>query len=649
MAIYYFDGNIIGRSSGRSSVGAAAYRAGEKLRSVAHAAYQSGNELREGEGGQGEIVHDYTRKGGVVHSEIILPEGAPEEYKDRQTLWNAVEKRERRKDAQLAREFIVGLQREFNLQEQIEVMRDYVKESFVDKGMIADVAIHDKGDGNPHAHIMLTFRDVTPDGFGLKNTTWNESRLFLEWRKNWAEVNNRVFERKGLEERIDHRSYAEQGLDREPMIHLGYEAAALERQGIKTQRGNHNREIQRRNERRAIEGAVSEARNQKPEYALPHAANLNSPAEGVASGVRNQKSEYALPHAANAEREVKKEPEQHETVKTEQRTEELLKIAQEVQLEKELQRIRQTENLACREAITTSECGVTKLTSKTTWHIEKLLEPAPESPFVSELEKQLKAEKATQYIEKTQSPRDAVKTAQYMNELKETYIALEAEKISLMEQHNKDKYEIPRLEYRAELMEEHAKNIETLQGRAAQLQKTRQNLNFLQRTKKQETDAQIAQATQDLERAHDFFSNRFHIDPTQSPAELNRLQQEIRTKQDELNTKQILVQAIRKKQAALELAYHTQKLLNETRPDQAQITQLLEQMHNPPESVRDRLLHEQIDRRLNNITDYSFEKVINNLPPYQAHILTTIREQAKERDRLIDAKREPDRTIERSR
>ncbi|MDR1992090.1 MAG: MobA/MobL family protein [Nitrososphaerota archaeon] len=169
MAIYYFDGNIIGRSSRRFSVGAAAYRAGEKLRSVAHAAYQSGEELRAG-----EIVHDYTRKGGVVHSEIILPDNTPEEYKDRQTLWNAVEKRERRKDAQLAREFVVALPREFDLPEQIEVMREYIGENFANKGMIADFSIHDKGDGTPHAHIMLTTRDVSPDGFGLKNTDWNK-------------------------------------------------------------------------------------------------------------------------------------------------------------------------------------------------------------------------------------------------------------------------------------------------------------------------------------------------------------------------------------------------------------------------------------------------------------------------------------------
>jgi hypothetical protein len=251
LTIYYFDGGIIGRSSGRSSVGAAAYRAGEKLRpqSVGSAAYRSGEGLRDG-----EIVHDYTRKGGVVHSEILLPQGAPPEFKDRETLWNTVERRERRKDAQLAREFVVGLQIEIDLQEQIDVMREYAKESFVDKGMCVDFAIH-HNEGNPHAHIMLTTRHVSPEGFGLKNTTWNDKDLFLEWRESWAVVNNRMFERKGLVERIDHRTLKEQGIDREPTIHLGHKAAALERQGIRTKRGDYNREIQQRNEQRILKEA----------------------------------------------------------------------------------------------------------------------------------------------------------------------------------------------------------------------------------------------------------------------------------------------------------------------------------------------------------------------------------------------------------
>jgi hypothetical protein len=194
LGIYYFDGGIISRNSGRSAVGAAAYRAAEKLRSypvgsaayisgeklrsraAGSAAYRSGEELRDGDG---VIVHDYTRKTGVVHSEIMLPKDAPPEYKDRETLWNAVERAERRKDAQLAREIIVAQQREFDLKEQIEVLREYIRENFVDNGMIADFSVHDKGDGNPHAHIMLTTRKVSPEGFGKKDTDWNENRLFF--------------------------------------------------------------------------------------------------------------------------------------------------------------------------------------------------------------------------------------------------------------------------------------------------------------------------------------------------------------------------------------------------------------------------------------------------------------------------------------
>lgn len=563
LVIYYFDGNIIGRSSGRSAVGAAAYRAGEKLRSHAagSAAYRAGDELRE----DGGIVHDYTRKGGVKHSEIMLPQNAPPEYKDRETLWNAVEKREKRKDAQLAREFVVGLQREFELQEQIEVLREYIKENFVDKGMCADFAIHNKGDTNPHAHIMLTTRTVTPNGFGLKDTDWNDKALFLEWRKNWADVNNRMFERKGLVERIDHRSYKEQGIDREPMIHLGHEAAALERKGIKTERGNHNREVMRRNEERA----------------------------------------------------KLKETEQLKAETIEQHTEELRKV---------------------REA------------QKTAPYIEKPIENQSDPPYVSALENQLKAEKAMQHIEKMQEQQSsAAKTAERMNALKEKYIELEATKILLMAQHNKDKGKLPPLAYRAELLEEHAKNIETLQSRVEQLREARQNVRLLEFAKKKVLDEKLSIATQELGRAQNFFKNRFHIDPNQAYEEMKRLQEVIRIKKEELNAKQIIVQDIRKKQDSIELAYHTQKLLNETRPDHEQINVLLEQMRNPPQSVREQQLQEHIERQLNVVGDTSFQKVIDNLPSYEAHILTNIREQHKERQRLIELSKERDRTYERSR
>jgi len=565
LTIYYFDGGIIGRSSGRSSVGAAAYRAGEKLRSraVGSAAYNSGEGLRDGD--DGVIVHDYTRKKGVRHSEIMLPQNAPPEYKDRETLWNAVERRERRKDAQLAREFVVGLQLEFELQEQIEVLREYVKESFVDKGMCADFAIH-HNEGNPHAHIMLTFRDVTPNGFGLKNTTWNENDLFLEWRKGWADVNNRMFERKGLAERIDHRSYKEQGIDREPMIHLGYEAAALERKGVKTERGNHNREVQKR----------------------------------------------------NAERAAQKEAQQVKAEKTEQDAEELRQIAKEVKLEKELQKMR--------EAVQ---------------YIEKPIEVKTESPFVLELESQLKAEKAMQHLEKMQEQQNnAEQITKRMNDLKENFIALEKEKISLMESHNRNQPEIYPMEYRAEQLEEHAENLAILQGRLEQLRESRQNLRLLDLKKKKDLDEKITQATQELASAQNFFKNRFNADPAHAAEELKRLQEEIRAKKDEINAKQIIVQDIRKKQEKLELEYQTQKLLNEIHPDHEQITHLLEQMRKPPTSVREQQLQERIERQLNVISDYYFEKAIEKLPTRQAQILTNIREQTKEQKELQAFERE---------
>jgi len=299
MAIFYMKVNIVGRSSGRSAIGAAAYRRSAKMQSVAHAAYQRGEKIyAKGD----KIIHDYRSKGGVVHSEIMLPDDAPPEFMDSETLWNAVEASEKRKDAQLAREIIVALPREFDLEEHVEVLRAYLQENFVKMGMVADFSIHDNDSANPHAHIMLTTRHVSRKGFGKKNTDWNKKELLLEWRKAWANTNNDMFERKGLAERLDHRSYKEQGIDRLPYIHLGHEAAALEKKGIRTRRGDYNREIERRNSIRAnlnppAVGVASGVRNQTPESAQSHAVKLNSPAVGVATGVRNQTPESAQSHA----------------------------------------------------------------------------------------------------------------------------------------------------------------------------------------------------------------------------------------------------------------------------------------------------------------------------------------------------------------
>jgi DNA repair exonuclease SbcCD ATPase subunit len=189
-------------------------------------------------------------------------------------------------------------------------------------------------------------------------------------------------------------------------------------------------------------------------------------------------------------------------------------------------------------------------------------------------------------------------------------------------------------------LEEHAQNIEALQGRAAQLRESRQNLRLFDVKQKKVTDEKIEQAGQELARAQDFFKNRFNVDPSQAREELKRLQAEIRAKKDELNSKQIRVQIIRDKQASLELSYHTQKLLNEIHPDQEQITQLLEQMRKPSESAREQQIRERVEQQLETITDHNFEKAIEKLSQHQAQILTNIREQAKEHEELLRFERE---------
>ena len=235
---------------------------------MAAAAYRSGEKLvNEWDG----MTHDYTRKGGVVHVEIMLPAHAPPEFLDRSTLWNSVEQIEKSSTAQLAREIEVALPVELSRAEQLALVRAFVKENFVDAGMCADFAIHDKGTGNPHAHIMLTIRPIKengewgakcrkvydldgqgqriPDGKGgwkshrEDTTDWNQRSNAEKWRAAWAAYTNRALEAAGKPERIDHRSYKRQGVDKIPTVHMGPAASQMERRGIVTDKGNINREI----------------------------------------------------------------------------------------------------------------------------------------------------------------------------------------------------------------------------------------------------------------------------------------------------------------------------------------------------------------------------------------------------------------------
>ncbi len=230
MAIYHLSMKILSRSKGYSAVASAAYRAGEKI-------------LDERTG----VIHDYTRKNGVASAVILTPANAPAWCANRAELWNAVEKAERRKNSQLAREFELAIPRELAQDAARETVLNFVRENFVSRGMIADVAFHNLGGSNPHAHIMLSMRAITPDSFGEKVREWNDWTHAETWRGSWADHANRALANAGYQEEIDHRSYERQGVEKTPGIHLGKSACAMEKWGIETERGEQNRLINRLN------------------------------------------------------------------------------------------------------------------------------------------------------------------------------------------------------------------------------------------------------------------------------------------------------------------------------------------------------------------------------------------------------------------
>lgn len=204
MAIYHLSVKVVSRAKGQSVVASAAYRSAQSL-----------YDERLGQ------IFDYTRKAGVEHTEILAPGGAPEWVHDRSVLWNTVEQVEKRKDAQLAREIEIGLPVELTKDEQVTLLRDYVQRTFVVRGMVADIAIHRDNPENPHAHVLLTTREITVEGFGAKQRGWNDRAELVKWREQWAEVANEHLLRAGHEIRIDHRTLEAQGIDLVPSVKLG--------------------------------------------------------------------------------------------------------------------------------------------------------------------------------------------------------------------------------------------------------------------------------------------------------------------------------------------------------------------------------------------------------------------------------------------
>lgn len=260
MNFFHSHTKIVSRNKGRSAVAAAAYISGTKMENTWDG-----------------VTHDYTRKRHIIYTEVMLPAHAPSEYADRYLLWNSVEWNETKANAQLARSIEVSLPAELNHEQNIALIRKYVQENFVDKGMCADVAFHDKNDGNPHMHILLTMRPLTEAGKWadksrleyildangnriparqkgrwktrkVNTTDWDDRGNVERWRVAAADTINSTLREAGFTQGfVDPRSYAEQGVQRIPMVHEEPDARAMEKRGIPTEVGEKNREIRQQN------------------------------------------------------------------------------------------------------------------------------------------------------------------------------------------------------------------------------------------------------------------------------------------------------------------------------------------------------------------------------------------------------------------
>ena len=261
MDFFHWTTKIVSRNKGKSAIAASAYISGTRMENTWDG-----------------VTHDYTRKKHVIYTEVMLPPNAPREYADRSLLWNSVEWNETKANAQLARSIELALPAELNHEQNISLIRKQVQKLFVDKGMCADVAFHDKGDGNPHAHILLTMRPLTSDGkWGDKSrleyildadgnriparqkgrwktrkvctTDWDDRGNAERWRAAAADAINEALREAGFTQGfVDPRSYADQGVQRIPMVHEGPDARAMEMRGIPTEVGEKNREIRQQNQ-----------------------------------------------------------------------------------------------------------------------------------------------------------------------------------------------------------------------------------------------------------------------------------------------------------------------------------------------------------------------------------------------------------------
>lgn len=214
---------------------------------MAAAAYRAGGLIVDQRTG---LVHDYSRRRAEIEGWVAAPEGAPEWATDRAQLWNQVEATETRKNSRTAHELEVALPSELTPDEQRGLVESFVAEHVTSRGVVADVNIHRDKRENPHAHILMTTRTVGEDGWGEKDRDLDRKHTLYQWREAWGRETNRELERAGHDERIDHRSHADRGIDKEPTRHEGPAAREMESRGVHSDRAEQNRQVSERNHRR---------------------------------------------------------------------------------------------------------------------------------------------------------------------------------------------------------------------------------------------------------------------------------------------------------------------------------------------------------------------------------------------------------------
>lgn len=597
MAIYYCKVTNISRGGGRSAVGSAAYRANEKIK----------NEF------DGRI-HNYTNKHDIAYKEIMAPDNAPWWVQSRKKLWNEVEKMEKASNSRLAREITIALPKELTKEQQIELAREYCREALVSQGMIADLCIHDKGDGNPHAHIMVTTRGFNEHGqwlpksrkeyirdeFGeriqLKSGEWKSRKIDInDWntterlksmREQWAIVANRYLPE---ELHIDHRSYEEQEIDKIGMVHMGHGSTALERNGIETEKGNLNREIQEFNEH-------IEQINQEVEKADREISEINQEIEAREIQEQNKNIEQLDQEVEKADREISeinKDIHAREKMSMEDRMTAAKEKAEQTKEEKPQHRERQWEK---------------SLEEKEKLKPVEVQEPKQKQNIAADQPSQIRA---------PENPENRTEIADAVKERllwQRESIKLELEISEKCELKGELNTSIRNIENHIEDIYKKTGNIEHWIREIEKLQERKQSLNIFQGKEKKAIEEQIRNLEQPIAQVGQNLERDYGIKPEQAQAKLDELSMQ-RSELIKKIPSQADIELLKDRQEKMILKYQISMQELELRPDREKIMELMKKF--PPNrgmTSRQESIIAAFERKLNNPGKAELERMLKFVP-----------------------------------